>query len=86
MVSQLIPYRRGLSFCAVAALLMLALALPSAGHAVVNIEGHTPQRFRITTRALLRRRPQISSRRRTLSARMSAGTNSACGVGGQQDR
>ena len=43
MVSQLIPNRRGLSLCAViAALSTLALALPSAGRAVVNIEGHTP--------------------------------------------
>ena len=43
MVSQLIPDRRGLWLCAVmAALSTLALALPSAGRAVVNIEGHTP--------------------------------------------
>ena len=43
MVSQLIPDRRGLSLCAVMAVLStLALALPSAGRAVVNIEGHTP--------------------------------------------
>ena len=43
MVSQLIPDRRGLSLCAVLAVLStLALALPSAGRAVVNIEGHTP--------------------------------------------
>ncbi len=43
MVSQLIPNRRGLSLCTVMAVLStLALALPSAGRAVVNIEGHTP--------------------------------------------
>src|SRR3954467_12447526 len=44
MVSQLIPDRRELSLCAavVAVLSVLALALPSAGRAVVNIEGHTP--------------------------------------------
>src|SRR6476620_12753368 len=43
MVSQLIPNRRGLSLCTVIAVLsVLALVLPSAGRAVVNIEGHTP--------------------------------------------
>src|SRR6476659_8378584 len=43
MVSQLSPNRRALSLCTVIAVLStLALALPSAGRAVVNIEGHTP--------------------------------------------
>src|SRR6478752_8735354 len=43
MVSQLIPNRRGVSlFTVMAVLSTLALALPSAGRAVVNIEGHTP--------------------------------------------
>ena len=44
MVKQQIPNCGGLSFRALvfAALTMLALALPSAGRAVVNIEGHTP--------------------------------------------
>src|SRR6478735_1255044 len=44
MVKQQIPNCGGMSFRALvlAALTLLALALPSAGRAVVNIEGHTP--------------------------------------------
>jgi extracellular elastinolytic metalloproteinase len=45
MVRHLSPQPRGLFLCVVivAALSMLALGLPSAGRAVVNIEGQTPQ-------------------------------------------
>ncbi len=42
MAHQPIPHRRELAFGAAAVLAILALALPSAGRAVVNIEGHTP--------------------------------------------
>ena len=45
MARHLSPHPRGLLLCVVvvAALSMLALGLPSAGRAVVNIEGQTPQ-------------------------------------------
>ena len=62
--------RRALLFSAitVAALSMLALALPSAGLAIVNIEGHTPEALPDYDCAHRSRRPRINSRPRAHSA------------------
>jgi hypothetical protein len=71
MVKQLIPDRCGLSLCAViAALSTLALALPSASRAIVNIEGHTPAPLPDYDSRASAAPTADSSRRRTHSAQM----------------